>query len=114
MSLPSSLTQEMLGHVQALVVLERFRAHALHGDNSMESRHWSHPGQLPILVEEVGEVARALNELALGRATTTETLVALRDELVQVSAMAQAWLAKCEFEMELISGVFPDTWADRA
>lgn len=64
---------------------ERARAHRKHAASgqSMEQVDVDHPLRFPILVEEVGEVAKALNEGA--------TREELRDELIQVAAMAAAW-----------------------
>lgn len=42
----------------------------------------------PILAEEVGEVARDMNEYMLGNLTTEEYLTHIQYELVQVGAMA--------------------------
>lgn len=64
---------------------ERTRAHYkhdLHGQ-SMERKSSSAPEWLPVLIEEVGEVARSMNYDTKGN---------LRDELVQVAAMACAWI----------------------
>lgn len=65
---------------------ERVRAHAKHSanGNSMEDRHWTDQQWLPVLVEEVGEVAKCLCE---GLAPSD-----LRKELIQVLAMASAWV----------------------
>lgn len=62
---------------------ERERAHAKHGDKSMEALAPTDYARLVILVEEVGEVAHAL--------TYDGDLANLRAELIQVSAMAGAW-----------------------
>ncbi len=75
---------------------ERIRAHAKHdGDgDSMERKEFTNPAWLSVLVEEVGEVAKAMcdhrhhGEYADARAYAIE----LRDELVQVAAMAAAWI----------------------
>jgi NTP pyrophosphatase (non-canonical NTP hydrolase) len=48
--------------------------------------------KLPILLEEVGEVAKALNE--------GDDLASLQAELVQVAAVAVAWAESLEQEME--------------
>lgn len=48
--------------------------------------------KLAILVEEVGEVAKALNE--------GDDLASLQAELVQVAAVATAWAESIEREME--------------
>lgn len=68
---------------------ERKRAHALHGAKSMEHRAPADESRLRILTEELGEVAREFNEAELdGRPVD---LFNLRDELVQLGAMAAAW-----------------------
>lgn len=66
---------------------ERHRAHMLWSPtgDSMEVLPHDSPRRLPILVEEVGEVAKALNEDA--------PMKELRMELIQVAAMAAAWIA---------------------
>lgn len=56
----------------------------------------SHPGtpngvRLAVLMEEVGEVARAMNEATLGNTTPSKYLHDLQDELVQVASVAVAW-----------------------
>jgi NTP pyrophosphatase (non-canonical NTP hydrolase) len=72
---------------------ERIRAHAKHDakDGSMERKAWDNPVWLPVLTEEVGEVARVLCENELGN-LGDEATVRLREELVQVAAMATAWI----------------------
>lgn len=45
--------------------------------------------RLGVLVEEVGEVAEALNELRMGRGSIND----LEDELRQTAACALAWMA---------------------
>jgi hypothetical protein len=67
---------------------ERIRAHAKHGanGNSRENASWDDSEWLAILVEEVGEVAHELTYDATDRKTN------LRKELVQVAAMACAWI----------------------
>lgn len=47
-------------------------------------------GRLRVLVEEVGEVAKELNEAEIAGVDRTENL---RHELVQVAAVAIAWVA---------------------
>lgn len=76
---------------------ERLRAHAKHAaaGNSMEGRPWSDPYWLPVLVEEVGEVAQQLcdmRSLAASVESERQGLEWLRSELVQVAAMATAWI----------------------
>jgi hypothetical protein len=68
---------------------ERARAHALHGENSMEGLPIDDWLRLAILMEEVGEVAKEFNE-ARHRGTGLDH-AALRTELIQVAAMAGAW-----------------------
>ncbi len=65
---------------------ERVRAHAKHVEKglSMEIERPDSPRWLPVLVEEVGEVARALND--------NESLGNLRKELIQCAAMCVAWV----------------------
>jgi NTP pyrophosphatase (non-canonical NTP hydrolase) len=68
---------------------ERDRAHAKHGDTSMESEPVDSYRRYTILAEEVGEVAREFNE-GHHRGTGPD-LALLRKELIQVAAMAAAW-----------------------
>jgi len=81
------LAGELRDSIYAAVHAERLRAHAKHGarGNSREDANWWDAEWLPILVEEVGEVAHCL--------TYDAELYNLRDELVQVGAMACAWIA---------------------
>lgn len=75
--------------IWAEVQAERDRAHAKHGEKSMESSPWTSERRLRILVEEVGEVAKELNDADIeGRGVDPEEL---RSELIQVAAMAGAW-----------------------
>jgi NTP pyrophosphatase (non-canonical NTP hydrolase) len=76
---------------------ERLRAHKKHGanGNSREDADALNKEWLPILVEEVGEVAHWFtydSEMDLGD---------LRDELIQVAAMSAAWIASID---EMLSG----------
>jgi NTP pyrophosphatase (non-canonical NTP hydrolase) len=72
---------------------ERKRAHRKHSakGRSAEQMPWTDPIWLPVLVEEVGEVARALCD--------GETPERVREELIQVAAMAQAWADAIEGEV---------------
>ncbi|MCW2897770.1 MAG: hypothetical protein JWO67_35 [Streptosporangiaceae bacterium] len=73
---------------------ERVRAHAKHDGEtgqSMERRAWDDPQWLPVLMEEVGEVAKALCENTAA-AERRQLRAGLTAELVQVGAMAAAWL----------------------
>lgn len=77
---------------------ERIRAHQKHDGhgNSMERASWDDPRWLPILMEEVGELARAVCELTRRDPMSVQEhehwLNNLHDELVQVAAMSCAWL----------------------
>ena len=76
---------------------ERERAHVKHGTrgNSREEASWLNPEWLPILVEEVGEVAHLLTYdayLEHGQSAYFERIIELRKELIQVAAMACAWV----------------------
>lgn len=71
---------------------ERIRAHAKFGhteQTSTEGRSFYDARWLAILTEEVGEVARVLNEWYLGNASLQPNL---RKELIQVGAMVAAWV----------------------
>lgn len=72
---------------------ERMRAHAKHdaAGGSMERKAFDDAAWLPVLVEELGEVARVLCDDALG-VLDGELKARLREELVQVGAMTAAWL----------------------
>lgn len=70
------------------VAQERARAHIKHGDTSMESLAIDDLTRLTVLVEEVGEVARAFNE---ARHRPPLDMAGLREDLIQVAAMAGAW-----------------------
>ena len=57
-----------------------------------DQNHVSDLFWLPILVEEVGEVAREICELNHKRDVFPRDLAKLRGELIQVAAVAVAWL----------------------
>ena len=76
------------------VDLEARGAHAKHGKESMF--YGDDNQSLRILLEEVGEVAREMNELALGNIDQVEYLVNQRKELIQVAAVALTWVAKID------------------
>jgi hypothetical protein len=71
---------------------ERRRAHAKHdaAGNSREDAAWDNAEWLPILVEEVGEAAHLLTYDVTEVSYTRKDM--LRAELVQVAAMACAWI----------------------
>jgi NTP pyrophosphatase (non-canonical NTP hydrolase) len=72
------------------VVHARLKAHEKHGDNSIEREPADSPRWLSILVEEIGEVANAL--------TYDGPQGNLRAELVDVLAVAAAWVAAIDRE----------------
>lgn len=71
---------------------ERMRAHEKHfaAGKSAERMEAHDVRWLPVLTEEVGEVARALCD--------DGGLERLREELIQVAAMASAWIAAIDRE----------------
>jgi len=74
---------------------ERIRAHAKHKDKpggSMEMKTYDEPDWLPVLVEEVGEVAKVLCDHRHGLLTVDRARDDLRAELIQVAAMTVAWI----------------------
>lgn len=83
-----------------LIHRERIRAHEKHDANggSMERKDFDDPVWLPVLTEEVGEVARALCESALGNLDRAELKAQLREELIQVAAMTVAWIEAIDLE----------------
>lgn len=83
-----------------LVQYEAVRAHRKHGDRSI--LYGSDEKALRILVEEVGEVSRELNELDLGNRTEIDYMVNLQKELLQVAAMAVTWHQKIKMKFRLI------------
>lgn len=70
----------------------RLAAHQKHGANSIESIPADSGRWLPILVEEIGEVANAL--------TYDVVEGGLRAELIDVLAVASAWVAALDQERE--------------
>lgn len=79
------------------ITVGRVAAHAKHGAQSIEGQS-SGDRLLAILTEEVGEVARAMNEYALGNTTHEEAGQAIRAELIDVMTVASAWVAKFDHE----------------
>lgn len=74
---------------------ERARAHAKHGDTSMESTPATDPSgrRMRILLEEFGEVAQEFNDAEHEQRPVN--LAHVRKELIQVAAMAGAWADAC-------------------
>jgi NTP pyrophosphatase (non-canonical NTP hydrolase) len=73
---------------------ERRRAHLKHAPHggSVEDKPFDEERWLPILVEEVGEAAKEINEFSLGVTSDKRYQQLLRYELVQVAAMTCAWI----------------------
>jgi NTP pyrophosphatase (non-canonical NTP hydrolase) len=73
---------------------ERIRAHAKHDLNngSMERELWYSPRWMSVVVEETGEVARAICEFDLENTSRIQFRESLRGELVQLGAMVAAWI----------------------
>jgi hypothetical protein len=73
---------------------EATRAHLKHGEHSMLGANVSDDRRLAILTEEVGEVARELNDAAIdGRPVDRDKLV---KELIQTGAMCASWVEALE------------------
>jgi len=85
MSLPQLLIRpDTLASVQ----VEATYADRKHGDQSMFAPGQTNERRLAILAEEVGECARELNEAAIKGVLDSRHL---REELIQVAAMATTW-----------------------
>ncbi len=78
----------------AAIQAEATRAHLRHGEHSMLGTAQTDERRLAILTEEVGEVARELNDAAIdGRPADRDKLV---KELIQAGAMCAAWVEHLE------------------
>jgi len=75
------------------VIHARIKAHEKHGENSIECQPADSARWLPILVEEVGEIANAL--------TYDGPLDHLREELIDTIAVASAWITAIDAERVL-------------
>jgi hypothetical protein len=85
------LSDLTLSAVQA----EATRAYLLHGDHSMLGAAVTESDRLAILTEEIGEVARELNEDRLGNLDGDWKDRRVK-ELLQVAAMALSWVEALE------------------
>lgn len=75
---------------------ETARAIQKHGrEQTPLSDSVSRPHKLAILMEEVGEVAKIINEFNLGNLSPQLFIAELKKEIVQVSAVAAMWF-ECE------------------
>jgi serine/threonine protein kinase HipA of HipAB toxin-antitoxin module len=86
------LSDLTLSAVQA----EATKAYLQHGDHSMLGPGLTEAERLAILTEEVGEVARELNEDRLGNLDHAEWRDRRVKELIQVAAMAASWVEYLE------------------
>jgi len=86
------LSDLTLSAVQA----EATRAYLLHGDHSMLGVAVTESDRLAILAEEVGEVAKELNEDRLGNLDPYDWRDRRVKELIQVAAMALSWVEALE------------------
>ena len=88
----------LAGTVYADIHEERVKAHKKHGanGNSREDADAMNEEWLPILVEEVGEVAHWFTY------DTEKDITELRDELIQVAAMASAWIDSIDEAMDVM------------
>lgn len=93
----SHLPTATLEGLERRIRAEAIRAHDKHGNFSMFGSAHNDDSRLTILTEELGEVARAINDTRLGE---LEQPAELYGELVQVAAMALTWLARIESEAE--------------
>ncbi len=71
-----------------LIKIERVRQDKKWG--AIPSRSHEHMYWLTVLVEEVGEVAKAIWEVVSGRNTLTDSLI--KTELIHCAAVIVAWL----------------------
>lgn len=97
----------MVGGIYVAIANERRRAHAKHvaKGNSAEDQDWSWYRWTPVLVEELGEAAEALQDtFDADPENFAAALVHMKVELVQVAAMAAAWADSVQ------RGI--DRWAD--
>lgn len=80
------------------IASERRRAHEKHKHSvggSIEDRGWHNPRWFVILMEEVGEVCQVYNDDEHGLIGTTADMKArMREELIQVAAVAASWAEK--------------------
>lgn len=89
--------------VYADVVQEQADARVKHGPAAMDNRPWNDSLCLPILAEEVGEVAKELcDSQEHGGVVDTPRLYR---ELVQVAAMAISWASNVKAQDDLKAGV---------
>ena len=92
----STPTLVLSGLTLSAVQAEALRAVLRHADHSMLGSAVTESDRLAILAEEVGEVARELNEDRLGNLTGGDWRERRVKELIQVAAMALTWVEHLE------------------
>lgn len=84
---------------------ERVAAHEKHADKpggSMEMKCFDNESWSDVLMEEMGEVSRVRNDLRHGLHTPLEAKSLLRAELIQVAAMACAWIQAIDLDQRVL------------
>lgn len=80
-------SEEVLDQVLDAVAAERERQEQKHRGSTCASKDVPHTRKFLVLMEEVGEVAQAINDGTL----TVKERAHLRAEIIQVAAVAVAW-----------------------
>jgi hypothetical protein len=98
--------------IYAEIRAERERAHAKHGETSMESAPVDDPTgrRFRILSEEVGEIAKEFNDAEHDRRPVD--LAKVRNELIQTAAMATAWADRIPLNPRPLQGRRPVVSSD--
>lgn len=78
------------------VLVNRIKAHEKHGEKSIEAISISFDRLNTILVEEVGEVSKALNDEIVENWSENRLLAEVRKELIDVMTVASAWVARID------------------
>lgn len=94
------LNGDQIGETSIAVEIhqERVRAHEKHDEAgmSMEREHFTSDRWLPVVVEEIGEVAKEVverpHDVSNVTALREQYKARLRKELIQVMAMCSAWV----------------------
>lgn len=93
---PAAVARVDSAGIVAEIDAERARAHAKHGDKSIEAWPAFDLNRYPILGEEVGEVAKEFCEAAIEERPVDAAK--LRAELLQVASVAIGWIAAIDRE----------------
>jgi len=81
-----------LAKIFTAIRAERLRQEKLHGTGTCASPLIEHSHKLAVLTEEVGEVAKEVLDLTNFESEAEDPEGNLRTELIQVAAVAVAWL----------------------